>query len=104
MTVIDKIYAGQELSDGKSKTLYRVDVQCDTAADIPTPEAHWAAGSWLHVLENGGSLYTLGEDRTWYQQGIVQESAAVTTEETAQTMAAYSPPEEEAEVQEDESV
>lgn len=71
-----------------------VEVTVTTAAEIPEAHDNWAAGSWLHVLENGGSLYTLGEDRTWYQQGIM-ENAAVTAEETAQTMAAYSPEETE---------
>ena len=70
-----------------------VEVTVTTESEIPEAHDNWAAGSWLHVLENGGSLYTLGEDRTWYQQGITvettseAETAAYTLEETA----AYTP-------------
>ena len=59
-----------------------VEVTVTTEAEIPEVHDNWAASSWLHVLENGGTLYTLGEDRTWYQQGFAESTKAVTAEET----------------------
>lgn len=51
-------------------SIHFVEITVDTAADIPEPQDNWETGSWLHVLEGGGSLYTLGNDRAWHPQSF----------------------------------
>lgn len=78
-TTYDETIVGKT-KDGRD--VLRLTVQVNTAADIPDPADHpqWAAGSWLHVLEGGGSLYKLGTDRVWHPQSF---TAAESTEVTA---------------------
>ena len=52
------------MPDGTT-TMYTVHITADTAADIPTPEKDWDAGSRCDVLENGGKTYLLNNAGQW---------------------------------------
>lgn len=83
-TMLDKDYAGQ---DESGKAMYRVTIQCDTAADMPEPGAHWAAGSTCEVLEDGGSKYRLSNSGEWVEVDFETGGGGVTEEYVQQKIA-----------------
>lgn len=60
---------------GESHTLggsakHFVTVYADTAADMPTPDPAWAAGSELLIMEDGGTKYRLNNAGEWVESSF----------------------------------
>jgi len=50
-TIADRHYTEVKSTDNEKQSVCVVQINCDTAADIPTPKTEWAIGSSCFIID-----------------------------------------------------
>jgi hypothetical protein len=83
-TITKEIYS--EYDDGSSTTLLRAEIACDSAADLPAPNAVTGITLLMGCEARDistGDLYRMKSDGSWVRQPVAQADAYTTTQTDA---------------------